>query len=105
MSPISEIYTLEYSPESSASWGDGWRGGWIRFSFWPSILEGRGCTPLVVKVRVRNGVKRNEIKVFLLERNGTPTALVRGIPYPGYFAKCAEAHDFKRVEGNSCFQV
>jgi hypothetical protein len=29
----------------------------------------------------------------------------RGVPYPGYFAKCAEAFDFKGVGGNSCFQV
>jgi len=28
-----------------------------------------------------------------------------GVPYPGYFAKCAEALEFKRVGGNSCFQV
>jgi hypothetical protein len=29
----------------------------------------------------------------------------RGVPYPGYFAKCTEAIDCKRVRGNSCFQV
>jgi hypothetical protein len=29
----------------------------------------------------------------------------RGVPYPGYFVKCAEALDFKRVGGNSWFQV
>jgi hypothetical protein len=28
-----------------------------------------------------------------------------GVPYPGYFAKCAEAPDFKRVGGNSCLKV
>jgi hypothetical protein len=28
-----------------------------------------------------------------------------GVPYPGYFAKCAEAIDSKRVGGNSWFQV
>jgi hypothetical protein len=28
-----------------------------------------------------------------------------GVPYPGYFAKCAEALEFKRVGGNICSQV
>jgi hypothetical protein len=28
-----------------------------------------------------------------------------GVPYPGYFAKCAEAVDCKRVEENSCLKV
>jgi len=27
------------------------------------------------------------------------------VPYPGYFAKWAEALDCKRVGGNRCFQV
>jgi hypothetical protein len=30
---------------------------------------------------------------------------MRGVPYPGYFAKCAEAIDFKRVGRNSCLKV
>jgi hypothetical protein len=32
-----------------------------------------GYTPLVVKERVRDGVKRKEIKAFLLEHNGIAT--------------------------------
>jgi hypothetical protein len=35
-------------------------------------IEG-GVPPLVVKAMVRNGVRRKEIKEFLLERNGAPT--------------------------------
>jgi hypothetical protein len=31
--------------------------------------------------------------------------LGEGVPYPGYFAKCAEALEFKRVGGNSCLKV
>jgi hypothetical protein len=29
----------------------------------------------------------------------------RGVPYPGYFAKCAEALDFKRLARNICFRL
>jgi hypothetical protein len=29
----------------------------------------------------------------------------RGVPYPGYFAKCAEAIHFKRVGRNTCLKV
>jgi hypothetical protein len=46
----------------SASWAKEWK-----------IKLREGGTPLVVKERVRKGVKRKEIKAFLLERNGATT--------------------------------
>jgi len=39
--------------------------------------KGGGCTPLVVKERVRNGTKKKGIEAFPLERNGIATASVR----------------------------
>jgi hypothetical protein len=43
-----------------------------------ALGKGGGCTPLVVKERVRNGTKRKGIEAFPLERNEAPTASVRG---------------------------
>jgi hypothetical protein len=36
----------------------------------PRKKDGGGYTPLVVKEKARNGMKKKEIERFLLERNG-----------------------------------
>jgi hypothetical protein len=79
MSPLSEIYTLEYSPESSPFLGRPLTG-LVDSDFILVLNSGVGVYPLVVKERVRNGMKRNEIRAFLLERNGTATVSVGSDP-------------------------
>jgi hypothetical protein len=37
-----------------------------------------GAYPLVVKEKIRNSMKKKEIRAFLLERNGAPTGCVKG---------------------------
>jgi hypothetical protein len=62
------------------------------------VAEGAFCKQL--KRNGMDGGKSRRWNQVAVEKNRG-----RGVPYPGYFAKCAEALDFKKVGGNTCLKV
>ena len=66
----------------------------------PETSENTGVAALHCVARVRN-----RLKVKGMDEKWRLASGERGVPYPGYFAKCAEAIDFKYVGGNACLKV
>jgi hypothetical protein len=62
------------------------------------VAGGAFCNDL--KRKGMDGGKSRRSNRVTVEKNGG-----RGVPYPGYFAKCAEALEFTRVGGNTCLKV